>query len=111
MKKDFDFDNIGKRMPYRTPDGFFDEMESDVWKEIQRESAASSKRRKFRPYIIAGTLAVAAGVALMFVLRPFSADDGTMDGFYRVEQAFADLSPEDQAYMLEVYKEDIFMNE
>ncbi len=28
MKKDFDFDDIGKRTPYRTPDGFsrmFDE--------------------------------------------------------------------------------------
>ena len=22
MKKDFDFDDIGKRTPYRTPDGF-----------------------------------------------------------------------------------------
>ena len=24
MKKDFDFDDIGKRTPYRTPDGFFE---------------------------------------------------------------------------------------
>ena len=23
MKKDFDFDDIGKRTPYTTPDGFF----------------------------------------------------------------------------------------
>ncbi len=23
MEKEFDFKNIGKRMPYRTPDGFF----------------------------------------------------------------------------------------
>ena len=23
MDKDFDFDNIGKRTPYRTPDNFF----------------------------------------------------------------------------------------
>ena len=26
MKKDFDFDDIGKRTPYRTPDGFFEDM-------------------------------------------------------------------------------------
>ena len=24
MKKDFDFDDIGKRTPYRTPEGFFE---------------------------------------------------------------------------------------
>lgn len=30
MKDTFDFDKIGKRMPYRTPDGFFDKMEEDV---------------------------------------------------------------------------------
>ena len=28
-----------------------------------------------------------------------------------VEQAFANLSLEDQAYMLEIYQDDIFMNE
>ena len=26
MEKEFDFKNIGKQMPYRTPDGFFDRM-------------------------------------------------------------------------------------
>ena len=28
MEKEFDFDKIGKRMPYQTPEGFFDEMVS-----------------------------------------------------------------------------------
>jgi len=27
MKKDFDFDNIGKRTPYTTPDGFFEDVQ------------------------------------------------------------------------------------
>ena len=27
MEKEFDFKNIGKRMPYRTPDGFFGKMQ------------------------------------------------------------------------------------
>ena len=27
MEKEFDFKNIGKQMPYRTPDGFFDRMQ------------------------------------------------------------------------------------
>lgn len=30
MKKDFDFDDIGKKTPYRVPEGFFDEMQREV---------------------------------------------------------------------------------
>ena len=35
MEKEFDFDKIGKRMPYQTPDGFFDEMEENIWNEVK----------------------------------------------------------------------------
>ena len=58
----------------------------------------------------AGALAVAASLALLLVLHPFASDEPT-DGFTHVEQAFANLSLEDQAYMLEIYQDDIFMNE
>ena len=27
MKKEFDFDDIGKKTPYRVPEGFFEEMQ------------------------------------------------------------------------------------
>ena len=30
MKKEFDFDDIGKKTPYRVPEGFFDEMQRNV---------------------------------------------------------------------------------
>ena len=29
MKKDFDFDDIGKKTPYRVPEGFFDERSEE----------------------------------------------------------------------------------
>ena len=29
MDKDFDFDNIGKRTPYRTPENFFEEANNE----------------------------------------------------------------------------------
>ena len=37
MEKEFDFNRIGKRMPYKTPEGFLDEMEANVWREVQDE--------------------------------------------------------------------------
>ena len=34
MKKDFDFKEIGKKMPYSVPDRFFDEMENELVKQV-----------------------------------------------------------------------------
>lgn len=110
MGKDFDFSRIGKRMPYKMPEGCFDEMEAVIWNEVRPEHAASAGRKTFRMRILAGVLAVAASITLFFMLRP-SPWDAQADGFSKVEQAFANLSPEDRAYMLEVYQDDIFMNE
>ena len=33
INKEFDFDKIGKRMPYTTPEGFFNNLEDDIWKD------------------------------------------------------------------------------
>jgi hypothetical protein len=30
MNKEFDFDDIGKKTPYRTPDNFFEDMQQKV---------------------------------------------------------------------------------
>lgn len=31
MNKEFDFDDIGKKTPYRTPDNFFEDMQQRLW--------------------------------------------------------------------------------
>lgn len=110
MEKEFDFNRIGKRMPYKTPEGFLDEMEANVWREVQHEFPKTHKRKTFRLRVFAGAMTVAASIALLLVFHPFSPKEET-DSFSHVEQAFANLSQEDQAYMLAVYQEDIFMNE
>lgn len=110
MEKDFDFNRIGKRMPYRTPEGFLDEMEANTWKEVQGGLPQTYKRKTYRLRIFATSLAVAASIALLLVFSPVS-HKGQSDSFSKVEQAFANLSQQDQAYMLSVYQEDLFMNE
>lgn len=52
MEKDFDFRQIGKRMPYKTPEGFFDEMETNIWKEVQNELSQTHKRKAYRLRIL-----------------------------------------------------------
>ena len=110
MEKEFDFNQIGKRMPYKAPKGFLDEMEANVWNEVQNEVPMTHKRKRLRLRVFAGAMAVAASIVLLLVFNPLSHKE-QIGSFLNVEQAFASLSQEDQAYMLMIYQEDIFMNE
>ena len=117
MNNNFDFNNVGKRMPYTAPDGFLDQMEANVWQEVKADltaaSVAKKKRKLYRLSVISTLLAAAACVAVVFMIHPFAAKQSAQpaDSFAPVEQAYAKLSAEDQAYMLEVYQEDVFLDE
>lgn len=133
MNKEFDFDKIGKRMPYDTPDGFFDKLEDDIWNKVkddylEKESneknsegklsqsiasegkvAKPHKPAKLR-FLIRSVIAVAAAVAIGFIINLsfFKPSPTTIND---VDQAFSQLTVADQAYLMSVYQDDVFMNE
>ena len=37
MEKEFDFNAIGKRTPFRTPEGFFERMQTETLKRVEEE--------------------------------------------------------------------------
>ena len=43
MKETFDFNRIGKRMPYTVPEGALDDIEKNVWGAIKEEPIQSSQ--------------------------------------------------------------------
>ena len=138
----FDFKQVGKRMPYTTPDGFFKDMEKNILEAVKdddtpqavniqpqavtNQSQAVKVQPKKRPVfkmIWAAAIAVAASVAVLLVLNiDFSAADSSLASSHssqpsqaksdleQVDQAFAQLSEADQAYLLDVYQEDVFLN-
>lgn len=110
MAKDFDFDKIGKRMPYTVPDRCFEEMERRVWAKVSSDAVRRKRRRRTVMLASAATFAAAASVALAVMLdtAPPAADEAGMEA---VQHAFAALSADDQDYVLQVYEEDIFMNQ
>lgn len=109
MKEDFDFDRIGKRLPYTTPNGFLDDIENNVWEAVKLETQPSNLKRNFRLwYSVAGGL-VAASVALLVVFNLLPNDPSS--NFEDVEKAFANLSSSDQDYLFVTYQNDLFMNE
>ena len=117
----FDFDQVGKRMPYSTPEGFFKEMEANILEQVKDDKQVPVRRQpKKRPLmkvIWTATMAVAASVAVLLVLNidfmaPHSSLPSQADNeMQAVDQAFAQLSSADQAYLLNVYQEDVFLDE
>ena len=64
MKKDFDFDDIGKRTPYTTPDGFFE----DVQRKVMERTGVKQQRKSHMKLIISTVVAIAAVLAgILFV--------------------------------------------
>lgn len=130
----FDFKQVGKRMPYTTPDGFFKDMEKNILEAVKDDTPQAVKiqpqsvkvQPKKRPVfkiIWAAAIAVAASVAVLLVLNiDFSTADSSLASSHssqpsqaksdleQVDQAFAQLSEADQAYLLDVYQEDVFLN-
>ncbi len=117
----FDFDQVGKRMPYSTPEGFFKEMAANILEQVKDDKQVPVRRQpKKRPLmkvIWAAAMAVAASVAVLLVLNidfmaPHSSLPSQADNeMQAVDQAFAQLSSADQAYLLNVYQEDVFLDE
>lgn len=92
---------IGKRMPYKAPDGVFDDIERDVL------SATGCERK--HPHglrVISISVAAAASLAL---IATFSWHQWLVatDSLAEVQQAFADLDNEDREFLSEIYNETI----
>lgn len=117
----FDFGKVGKRMPYSTPDDFFKDMEANILEQVKNDKPApvriQSKKRPLMKVIWAAVMAVAASVAVLLVLNiDFSAPHSSLPSqvdneMQAVDQAFAQLSSADQAYLLDVYQEDVFLDD
>ena len=108
--KQFDFEQVGKRMPYNVPDHFFDQFEERVMQEVKAETVQPKSRKKALRIALRAALAVAAAVALFLIIQPLF-HKTTTDDLDPVELAFNNLSPDDQDFLLQVYEEDdLFMN-
>ena len=114
MKKTFDFKRVGRRMPYEVPTDFFDEFSRSVEDRLSREqsaavlapsvvaSAATGRRRK----------TIVRRLALFFLVRlTWTAPQPAEGDFEYVATAYSHLSEADQALFVQLYEDDVFMDE
>ena len=117
MDKNFDFNQVGKRMPYSTPDDFFAKMQSNILDAVQdmpqKNTKIKTNRRTVRKWLWPVSLSAAAAVVAMFVINIHFLAPNTptaSSDIQDVEQAFAQLSECDQAYIVDVYQDEVFIN-
>ena len=104
MDKDFDFDNIGKRTPYRTPDNFFEETQ---------------RKKRIIPTVIA-VAAVLAGILFTPSLRYMNTDTPSASNILAVDKNnvttdpvdkwIKELSDEELEELVSFSENDIFLN-
>lgn len=125
-----DIFSAGKRMPYRVPDRFMDDLEERiVSKTIGSISSAdpsnlravsktetvvrsSRRRRKYGWFAFAGGVTAVAGLATFVILTNNGQlrSENMGNGLEAVQRAFARLDEEDQQFLNTLYIEDTFIN-
>ena len=117
MNRDFDLDSVGKRLPYSAPEGHLDHFEDDVFARLHQSATETTEAAKTTEAHthrlgttkkwVAAAAAAAAIVLTVTAIRPTPQTATASD----VETAFCQLSADDQAFLLSVYQNDVFLNE
>lgn len=102
----FSFDKVGKETPFRVPDGFFPQLETDI---LRKAYPAESDRKKYRPTwrIIAGASVAAAATVALLISSNTNISKPQAVSNLSVEQAFNNLSQADQDYLIDTFRNDM----
>ena len=119
MDKDFDFDNIGKRTPYRTPDNFFEEAQHKILERTVGEQRKKRRLKRIIPTVIA-VAAVLAGILFTPSLRYMNTDTPSASNILAVDKNnvttdpvdkwIKELSDEELEELVSFSENDIFLN-
>ena len=105
--EDYNFDKIGKQMPYRVPDGFFDSFEERIIGEVRRNRRQGSHRTL---RLICRSIAGAAAIALLIIaFHPVLPEEES--DLSEIILAFDSMTDSDRNLMFELYDDDIFINQ
>lgn len=120
-------EKLNKRLPYSVPDGFFDVMEANVMAKIKADAGINvggdkadtqmrdkqyRKTTKHTRTISLSILAMAASLLLLFTI--FSQSTKTVqqtNGMESIDMAFSQLNTDDQAFLMEIYDDDMFLDD
>ena len=120
-------EKLNKRLPYSVPDGFFDVMEANVMAKIKADAGINvgvdkadtqmrdkqyRKTTKHTRTISLSILAMAASLLLLFTIFSQSTKTAQQtNGMESIDKAFSQLNTDDQAFLMEIYDDDMFLDD
>ena len=120
-------EKLNKRLPYSVPDGFFDVMEANVMAKIKADAGINvggdkadtqmrdKQYRKTTTHtrtISLSILAMAASLLLLFTIFSQSTKTAQQtNGMESIDKAFSQLNTNDQAFLMEIYDDDMFLDD
>ena len=122
-------EKLNKRLPYSVPDGFFDVMEANVMAKIKADAEAGTsveddkadtqmRDKQYRKTmrrtrtISLSFLAMAASLLLLFTIFSQSTKTAQQtNDMESIDKAFSQLSTDDQTFLMEVYDDDMFLDD
>lgn len=120
-------EKLNKRLPYSVPDGFFDVMEANVMAKIKADAGMNvggdkadtqmrdKQYRKTTTHtrtISLSILAMAASLLLLFTIFSQSTKTAQQtNGMESIDKAFSQLNTDDQAFLMEIYDDDMFLDD
>lgn len=124
MEKEYDFEGVGKKMPYTVPDDFFAKMQAHVLAEVEKEEKAKQRHHSklVRMYVSVASIAACVclgcfiGYSLMSnsVAGSSMTQDGmrqeTISGVASVDKAYDKLSSDEQQELSATYANDVYLS-
>lgn len=107
-EKNFSFDSVGKRMPYRMPENLMADIQEAVMEELRGELTAATPHLALRRNVLLRALVSAAAAVTLFLVCYSTMQLAARGSCDDVETAFDNLSYEDQAFMIDTYNNDVF---
>ena len=120
-------EKLNKRLPYSVHDGFFDVMEANVMAKIKADAGINvggdkadtqmrdKQYRKTTTHtrtISLSILAMAASLLLLFTIFSQSTKTAQQtNGMESIDKAFSQLNTDDQAFLMEIYDDDMFLDD
>lgn len=119
MVQEYNFDRVGKKMPFVLPDDFFAQMQSTVLAEVEKEEKEKLHRKAMVKRIYVAVASMAACICLVVGIgygvidkqsHAHSTADMAAASVVSVDKAYDNLSSEEQQDLNATYANDIYLS-
>lgn len=103
MNDEVDFLEVGKRVPYKAPESFFESFPDSVFKKMERQA------RRWKRLSILGMAAAVLWIGVLVAVLYYPQQEAAYRGEESLEACIEQLSDQELNVLVELYENDIFL--